>query len=79
MTEMQSDFEDWLKKFNGGSLTSMPAAIEYVAWQAWQASRAAVVVKLLDAEGWTDSGAYSFSVDLRDVQHSLSSNGVSYE
>ena len=75
MTEMQSDFEDWLKKFNGGSLASMPAALEYVAWQAWQASRAAVVVKLpLFCVDGVDAAEYR-----DDVIEALDEAGVSYE
>ena len=49
MTEMQSDFEDWLKEFRGDRPEKMPASLEYMAWltwqKAWQASRAAIVVK----------------------------------
>lgn len=73
MTEMQSDFEDWLKKFYGGSLTNMPAAIEYVAWQAWQASRAAIVVKLPEPKSSVES---VFSMK---VTKSLDDIGVYYE
>ena len=81
MTEMQSDFEDWLKEFRGDSPTKMPVSLEYMAWQAWQkawqASRAAIVVKLGSAQNTSFEEWQVYHED--EIKDELKRLGVSYE
>ena len=78
MTEMQSDFEEWAlggyvldRSKYGGYLAEETS----IAWQAWQASRAAVVVKLPD---WFVSGIGA-AMYRDDVIKALDEAGVDYE
>ena len=78
MTEMQRQFEEWAlsQKWcidkTGDTYNNTYAGC---SWQAWQASRAAVVVKLpgfrLD---WVDAFEY-----YEGVENALDEAGVSYE
>ena len=74
MTEMQSDFEDWLKEFRGDNPAKMPVSLEYMAWQAWQkawqASRAAIVVKLPEAHnGCLDKQVVQYAIEAEGLKH----------
>ncbi len=79
MTEMQSQFEEWLNgEFDTVQVNGLPVYASFVVqrmWDAWQASRAALVVKLPD---WFVSGIDA-AVYRDDVIKALSDAGVDYE
>ena len=81
MTEMQSDFEDWLKEFRGDNPAKMPVSLEYMAWQAWQASRAAIVVKLPNLfDGSPDNATYyDYMYRKSEMEKALDDVGIDYE
>lgn len=88
MTEMQKQFEEWAATDEGLSLklsfplladNSVSSAVyasaqTRVAWQAWQASRAAIVVKLPDFDCY-DTPRQA----LEACEDRLNDAGVSYE
>lgn len=85
MTEMQKQFEQWAIRtkdaFGLPFFTMKNKQGKYfdhateISWQAWQASRAAVVVKLPD---WFVSGIDA-AVYRDDVIKALDDSGVDYE
>ena len=89
MTEMQKQFEEWAittkdqfglpfftMKNEQGKYVGHATEISWQAWQeAWQASRAAVVVKLPESYfGGVDAAEYR-----DDVIEALGEAGVSYD
>lgn len=81
MTEMQRQFEEWAAK-EGYKMERAPKTWFYewastaCAWRAWQASRAAPVVKLPSFF----SDRYESEICFTDeVEKSLDEAGVSYE
>lgn len=80
MTEMQKQFEEFLKEFRGNSPAKMPASLEYMAWQtwqkAWQASREAVVVAL--PKFYSERDHLSICIT-SDVEQALNEAGVGYK
>ena len=82
MTEMQSDFEDWLS-VNAHCVSDYEKQhSEGLMWQAWQASRAALVVKLPKPEfrGWVSHETiegYKAAID--EVKYALDDAEVNYE
>lgn len=76
MDKMREEFEDWFSKnqpkYAGVSYHGSKA----VCWQAWQASRAALVVKIPEEH---DSGDGTIGVLQDDFAKSLEDAGVSYE
>lgn len=82
MTEMQRQFEEWAKSVShnmvpGGNLDRSYLSYEtQIAYEAWVASRAAVVVKLpSELEVYNDRSGYVLEI----VRDSLGKAGVSYE
>lgn len=80
MTEMQKQFEEWFKRSRTGNVQKIDG--EYVhgaterLWQAWQASRAAIVVKLplVNKTDWESK------LDLlEEFKDRLNDAGVGYE
>lgn len=71
MTESRNQFEEWFfSEVDGGT------GVEELCWQAWQASRAAIVVKLpSELYVYNDRSAYVLEL----VRDSLDKAGVSYE
>lgn len=86
MTEMQNQFEEWAKK-KGHKMDRAPEPYNYdwasteCAWQAWQASRAAVVVKLPDVfDGSPDNATYyDYMYRKTEIEKALDDAGVDYE
>lgn len=86
MTEMQRQFEEWAvttkDKFGLPFFTIKDESGKYVdhateiSWQAWQASRAAIVVKL--PNGFHDKYE-QYVYDCASLELSLDEAGVSYE
>ena len=76
MTEMQKQFEEWRLSIVANSNLKKNGEIYFDSdvhcdWQAWQASRAAVVVKLPDTHNdWLDKQV---------VQYAIEAEGLSYE
>lgn len=82
MTEMQKQFEEWAKSVSHNMASSERADLPYlsyetqIAYEAWQASRAAIVVKLPSFF----SDRYESEICFTDeVEKSLDDEGVSYE
>lgn len=79
MTESRKQFEEWFKQSHTENVQKVDG--EYVhgaterLWQAWQASRAAIVAKLPD---WFVSGIDA-AVYRDDVIKALNDAGVGYE
>ncbi len=80
MTEMQRQFEKWFKQSHTENVQKVDG--EYVhgaterLWQAWQASRAAIVVKLPSFF----SDRYESEICFTDeVEKSLDEAGIRYE
>jgi hypothetical protein len=83
---MQKQFEEWFKQAHTENVQKVDG--EYVhgaterLWQAWQASRAAVVVKLPKPEfrGWVSHETiegYKAAID--EVKYALDDAEVNYE
>lgn len=81
MTEMQKQFEEWARSVShnmvpGGNLDRSYLSYEtQIAYEAWVASRSAVVVKLPD---WFVSGIDA-AIYRDDVIKALNEAGVDYE
>lgn len=80
MTETQKQFEDWARENLGCDLSHNGAHYNhtwaYYAWKGWQASRAAIVVKLPNSfHDKYDQYVYDGS----ELELSLDEAGVSYE
>ena len=74
MDKIREEFESWLM---GMSLKQINAICEDSAWQAWQASRAALVVntsELRRADYYVSGTVY-----LDDVEDALDKAGIKYE
>ena len=80
MTESRKQFEEWFKKSHTENVQKVDG--EYVhgaterLWQAWQASRAAVVVKLPSFFSDRYEAELCFTDEL---EKSLDDSGVSYD
>lgn len=78
MTEMQKQFEKWFKQSHTENVQKVDG--EYVhgaterLWQAWQASRAAIVVSLPD---WSEYDTPRQALEA--CEDRLNDAGVSYE
>lgn len=78
MKEMQKQFEEWFKQSHTENVQKVDG--EYVhgaterLWQAWQASRAAIVVKLPDI-----CSLHPRLMLAKEVEKSIYKAGVSYE
>lgn len=94
MTEMQRQFEEWAQKSGFNLKIVFPllgdaSADNAVyangqtrsAWQAWQASRAAIVVKLPNLfDGSPDNATYyDYMYRKSEMEKALDDAGVSYE
>lgn len=77
MTEMQRQFEEWLNgEFDTVQVNGLPVYASFVVqrmWDAWQASRAAIAVKLPEPKSSVEA---VFSMK---VTKSLDDIGVYYE
>lgn len=78
MTEMQKQFEEWFKQAHTENVQKVDGKYVHGAterlWQAWQASRAAVVVKLPD---WDCYDTPRQAIEA--CEERLRDAGVSYE
>ena len=88
MTEMQKQFEGWLNgefdtvPVKGLTAEGMPVYASLIVqrmWDAWQASRAAVVVKLPVRFPENDDKDSAEVVYILDILEQLALAGVSYE
>jgi len=85
MTEMQRQFEEWFKQSHTENVQKVDG--EYVhgaterLWQAWQASRAAIVVKLPNLfDGSPDNATYyDYMYRKSEMEKALDDAGVDYE
>lgn len=85
MTESRKQFEEWLKQSHTKNVQKIDG--EYVhgaterLWQAWQASRAAIVVKLPNLfDGSPDNATYyDYMYRKSEMEKALDDAGVSYE
>lgn len=80
MDKMREEFEKWALG-NNYDLSVIPDGTYYVgitfhAWQAWQASRSALVVKIPEEH---DLGNGTVGVLQDDFAKSLEDSGISYE
>ncbi len=76
MTEMQKQFEEWFKRSHTENVQKVDGEYVHGATERlWQASRAAIVVKLPD---WFVNGIDA-AVYRDDVIKALSDAGVDYE
>ena len=81
MTEMQRQFEEWAIKEDFDTDYGSYIESEYnsiftqIAWESWQASRAAIVVKLPEYE----FGNAHMNILIDDFKVALDDLGVSYE
>ena len=88
MDKMRKEFEDWFYSEIDGNSDSF-GVLEHLCWQAWQASRAALVVDLpatcnrclILENPWSKDEMYEhdeyFEVD--DIKNALEKAGVCYE
>ena len=74
MTEMQKQFEEWFD-VEKKHFINHEEVFRNVFWQVWQASRAAIVVKLPD---WFVSGIDA-AMYRDDVIKALNDSGVDYD
>ena len=91
MTEMQRQFEEWAIRtkdaFGLPFFTMKNKQGKYfdhateISWQAWQASRAAVVVRLPDIFDCSPDNAtyYDYMYRKTEIEKALDEAGVSYE
>ena len=85
MTEMQKQFEEWFKQSHTGNVQKIDG--EYVhgaterLWQAWQASRVAIVVKLPNLfDGSPDNATYyDYMYRKSEMEKALDDVGIDYE
>ena len=75
MTEMQRQFEEWYSK-EGLNVDALRLK-KYACWQAWQASRAAIVVKLPDSV-WSNLQDDEVMTS-ESVKRALDAAGVAYK
>ena len=76
MTEMQRQFEEWAKSVSHNMASSERADLPYlsyetqIAYEAWQASRAAIVVKLPETHNdWLDKQLVQYAIEAEGLKH----------
>ena len=72
MTEMQRQLEEWCESIKLNQASNHPHYddVRETAWQAWQASRAAVVVKLPDTHNdWLDKQIVQYAIEVEGLRY----------
>lgn len=76
MTESRKQFEEWAVKEDFDAAYGNHKESEYdsiftqIAWESWQASRAAVVVKLPETHNdWLDKQVVQYAIEAEGLKH----------